>query len=70
MDKCPYCGSHAGLYSIHYGVRYAQYYDFNGDPTDYSDLSEERYTKTKRVYCIHCDNYIGLYDRLFKEGKE
>ena len=49
------------------GVRYVQYYDFDGEPENYSDLSEETYVQDKKVYCIHCDKYIGMYAKLFPE---
>ena len=69
MNKCPHCGSDLGVYSKEY-VRYAQFYDWDGEPDSYSDPEDLRYRKTTPVYCIKCDKYVCKLKKLMEESND
>lgn len=71
LDKCPYCGSSCGLYSIEY-VSYPQYYDFNGEENGYGEFtraSTSARRKSTPVYCQNCEKRITTLEKLLEDLK-
>lgn len=67
MDKCPHCGSDAGLFSKE-TARYEQYYKFNGEPNGYSDLDRVCTRKTTPLYCVYCGRRVTTLEKLEEGG--
>ena len=61
MEKCPYCGSKTGAYTVFMG---RQYYTWNGEPCGY----DEDATEKQRIYarCVKC-NRRGSMKLISKE---
>lgn len=65
MDKCPYCGSSAGVYTTFTAI---QRYDFNGNPAGCS-LDDAIENQRVMARCLHCDKKISL-KRIVRERRE
>ncbi len=63
MDRCPFCGSDAGLFSKELG-RYDQFYTISGEANGYSDIERIVRRKTTPLYCICCGKKVTTLEKL------
>lgn len=64
MDKCPSCGSKAGVYKTFTGT---QYYRWDGEPDGFTTDDPEN--QTNFVRCLSCNRRISM-KRILKEGEK
>jgi hypothetical protein len=68
IEKCPYCGSTEGFYTLTDYLNVPYRYGFNGEDKyngemyDQADCHQKRY-----AYCMSCNAKIGTANQLLKQ---